>query len=281
MENLSVSQSARLSGLKVLVIDDSKTIRRTAETLLSKEGCEVFTAVDGFDALSKIADHQPDIVFVDIMMPRLDGYQTCSLIKHNKVFRSIPVIMLSSKDGLFDRARGRIVGSEHYLTKPFTKDELLNAIETHVGRGSPVTAEQVMRTALATRTEQGTAEQGMALILIVDDSPTEVHVMQKALERHGYQTASAGDGAEAIRKAKEMKPDLIFMDVVMPGVNGFQATRKLASDPDTKAIPVIMVTSKDQETDRIWGMRQGAKDYLVKPVSMEKLIEKAQAALAG
>ena len=125
---------SKLSGLKVLVIDDSKTIRRTAETLLTKEGCEVYTAVDGFDALSKIADHQPDIVFVDIMMPRLDGYQTCSLIKHNKVFKSIPVIMLSSKDGLFDRARGRIVGSEHYLTKPFTKDELLNAIETHVSK---------------------------------------------------------------------------------------------------------------------------------------------------
>ena len=119
--------NAKLQGLKVLVIDDSKTIRRTAETLLAKEGCEVFTAIDGFDALAKIADHQPDIVFVDIMMPRLDGYQTCSLIKHNKVFRSIPVIMLSSKDGLFDRARGRIVGSEHYLTKPFTKDELLCA----------------------------------------------------------------------------------------------------------------------------------------------------------
>ena len=123
-----------LQGLKILVIDDSKTIRRTAETLLTKEGCEVFTAVDGFDALAKIADHQPDIVFVDIMMPRLDGYQTCSLIKHNKVYKSIPVIMLSSKDGLFDRARGRIVGSEHYLTKPFTKDELLAAIESHVGR---------------------------------------------------------------------------------------------------------------------------------------------------
>jgi twitching motility two-component system response regulator PilG len=123
-----------LQGLKVLVIDDSKTIRRTAETLLAKEGCEVYTAVDGFDALTKIADHQPDIVFVDIMMPRLDGYQTCALIKHNKVFRSIPVIMLSSKDGLFDRARGRIVGSEHYLTKPFTKDELLGAIESHIGR---------------------------------------------------------------------------------------------------------------------------------------------------
>jgi twitching motility two-component system response regulator PilG len=126
--------AASLRGLKVLVIDDSKTIRRTAETLLTKEGCEVFTAVDGFDALAKIADHQPDIVFVDIMMPRLDGYQTCALIKHNKVFRSIPVIMLSSKDGLFDRARGRIVGSEHYLTKPFTKDELLGAIESHIGR---------------------------------------------------------------------------------------------------------------------------------------------------
>jgi twitching motility two-component system response regulator PilG len=135
MENAAaVSAGHRLNGLKVLVIDDSKTIRRTAETLLAKEGCEVFTAVDGFDALSKIADHQPDVVFVDIMMPRLDGYQTCSLIKHNKVFRSIPVIMLSSKDGLFDRARGRIVGSEHYLTKPFTRDELLSAIERHVSR---------------------------------------------------------------------------------------------------------------------------------------------------
>jgi twitching motility two-component system response regulator PilG len=121
-----------LSGLKILVIDDSKTIRRTAETLLTKEGCQVFTAIDGFDALSKIADHQPDLIFVDIMMPRLDGYETCSLIKHNKTFKDTPVIMLSSKDGLFDRARGRIVGSEQYLTKPFTKDELLGAITNQI-----------------------------------------------------------------------------------------------------------------------------------------------------
>jgi twitching motility two-component system response regulator PilG len=119
-------------GLKILVIDDSKTIRRTAETLLAKEGCTVFTAIDGFDALSKIADHRPDLIFVDIMMPRLDGYQTCSLIKHNASFRDTPVIMLSSKDGLFDRARGRIVGSEKYLTKPFTRDELLGAIAEQV-----------------------------------------------------------------------------------------------------------------------------------------------------
>src|ERR1700684_53062 len=132
--SITPSGGSTLKGLKVLVIDDSKTIRRTAETLLAKEGCEVFTAVGGLEPRAKIDAHQPDIVFVDIMMPRLDGYQTCALIKHNKVFRSIPVIMLSSKDGLFDRARGRIVGSEHYLTKPFTKDELLGAIESHVGR---------------------------------------------------------------------------------------------------------------------------------------------------
>jgi len=129
---VSNSTSRSLNGLKILVIDDSKTIRRTAETLLTKEGCQVFTAIDGFDALSKIADHQPDLIFVDIMMPRLDGYETCSLIKHNKMFRETPVIMLSSKDGLFDRARGRIVGSEQYLTKPFTKDELLGAISNQV-----------------------------------------------------------------------------------------------------------------------------------------------------
>jgi twitching motility two-component system response regulator PilG len=127
-----VANMGGLDGLKVMVIDDSKTIRRTAETLLKKEGCEVITANDGFEALSKIADHRPQIIFVDIMMPRLDGYQTCALIKHNQKFKDTPVIMLSSKDGLFDRARGRIVGSEQYLTKPFTKEELLGAIEQHV-----------------------------------------------------------------------------------------------------------------------------------------------------
>ena len=124
--------SATLDSLKVMVIDDSKTIRRTAETLLSKVGCEVVTATDGFDALAKIADSRPDIIFVDIMMPRLDGYQTCALIKNNSEFKATPVIMLSSKDGLFDRAKGRIVGSDQYLTKPFSKAELLNSIEAHI-----------------------------------------------------------------------------------------------------------------------------------------------------
>ena len=122
----------KFQNLKVMVIDDSKTIRRTAETLLQREGCEVVTAVDGFEALSKIAESNPDIVFVDIMMPRLDGYQTCALIKNSQNYQNIPVIMLSSKDGLFDQAKGRAVGSDEYLTKPFSKDELLNAIRNHV-----------------------------------------------------------------------------------------------------------------------------------------------------
>jgi twitching motility two-component system response regulator PilG len=126
------TNSSGLAGLRVMVIDDSKTIRRTAEMLLKKEGCDVVTAVDGFEALSKISDHQPQIIFVDIMMPRLDGYQTCALIKNNQTYRSTPVVMLSSKDGLFDKARGRIVGSEEYLTKPFTREELLGAIRRHV-----------------------------------------------------------------------------------------------------------------------------------------------------
>lgn len=124
--------SAQFEGLTVMVVDDSKTIRRTAETLLKKAGCNVVTAVDGFDALAKIADNRPDIIFVDIMMPRLDGYQACSLIKNNKQFKATPVIMLSSKDGLFDRAKGRVVGSDEYLTKPFSKEELLGAISKHV-----------------------------------------------------------------------------------------------------------------------------------------------------
>jgi len=142
-----------LQGLRVMVIDDSKTIRRTAETLLAREGCDVVTATDGFEALAKIADHNPQIIFVDIMMPRLDGYQACALIKNNQTFKTVPVIMLSSKDGLFDKARGRIVGSEQYLTTPFTREELLGPIRKYVnawpgGRAS------------------------MARILLIEDSPT-------------------------------------------------------------------------------------------------------------
>lgn len=119
---------ASLTGVKVMIIDDSNTIRRSAEIFLVQAGCQVVLAEDGFDALAKIADHQPDIIFCDIMMPRLDGYQTCALIKKNPRFGATPLIMLSSKDGLFDRARGRMVGSDQYLTKPFTKNSLLQSV---------------------------------------------------------------------------------------------------------------------------------------------------------
>jgi len=128
--------SMDLTGVKVLIIDDSKTIRRTAETLLRKAGCAVITAADGFEALGKVVDDRPDLIFVDIMMPRLDGYQTCALIKNNSALRHTPIIMLSSKDGLFDRAKGRMVGAEQYLTKPFSKDELLGAIRRHALRAA-------------------------------------------------------------------------------------------------------------------------------------------------
>lgn len=116
---------------KVLVIDDSNTIRRSAEIFLKQAGHQVVLAEDGFDALSKLSDYQPDLVFCDILMPRLDGYQTCAIIKRNPLFAGVPVIMLSSKDGLFDKARGRMVGSQDYLTKPFTKDQLLQAVQQH------------------------------------------------------------------------------------------------------------------------------------------------------
>lgn len=121
----------------------------------------------------------------------------------------------------------------------------------------------------------------MPLVLIIDDSPTEVHVMKTALEKHGFATASAADGAEGLEKARSCRPDLILMDVVMPGLNGFQATRELTRDPATTAIPVVMVTTKDQETDRIWGLRQGAVDYLVKPVSESELVAKTREILGS
>jgi twitching motility two-component system response regulator PilG len=123
------ASASAATGAKVLVIDDSNTIRRSAEIFLRQGGHEVVLAEDGFDALAKVNDHAPQVIFCDILMPRLDGYQTCAIIKRNPRFAHVPVIMLSSKDGLFDKARGRMVGSEEYLTKPFTKEQLLRAVE--------------------------------------------------------------------------------------------------------------------------------------------------------
>jgi len=129
--NSGAMNGATNSGLRILVVDDSATIRRSAESMLVSAGYDVVTAENGFEALSKVARHNPDLIFVDIMMPRLDGYQTCAIIKNNAQYRSTPVIMLTSKDGLFDKARGRVVGSDLYLTKPFTKEELLAAVQQH------------------------------------------------------------------------------------------------------------------------------------------------------
>jgi twitching motility two-component system response regulator PilG len=137
MNTESPPDLSRLNGVKVMVIDDSSTIRRSAELFLTQAGCQVVLAEDGFDALAKIADHGPQVVFVDILMPRLDGYQTCALIKKNPHFAATPVIMLSSKDGLFDKARGRMAGSDQYLTKPFSQQDLLQAVAAHLpGDGS-------------------------------------------------------------------------------------------------------------------------------------------------
>jgi twitching motility two-component system response regulator PilG len=135
------SQATNATGVKVLVIDDSNTIRRSAEIFLAQGGHQVVLAEDGFDALAKVNDHAPELIFCDILMPRLDGYQTCAIIKRNPRFAHVPVIMLSSKDGLFDKARGRMVGSEDYLTKPFTKEQLLKAVQQFNRRvAAPATA---------------------------------------------------------------------------------------------------------------------------------------------
>ncbi len=133
LDEVKAPQS-EFTNLKVMVVDDSKTIRRTAETLLAKAGCVVDSAVDGFDALGRVSAFDPDLIFIDVLMPRLDGYQTCALIKNNPRFRSIPIIMLSSKDSIFDKARGRIVGASDYLTKPFTSEELMAALQRYARR---------------------------------------------------------------------------------------------------------------------------------------------------
>ena len=210
----------------MLVIDDSNTIRRSAEIFLRQGGHEVVLAEDGFDALAKVNDHEPELIFCDILMPRLDGYQTCAIIKRNPRFAHVPVIMLSSKDGLFDKARGRMVGSEDYLTKPFTKEQLLRAVQTVPPRRrlTPTLPRQAAPTA------EDTA-MPIHKILLVDDSKTELHHLSDCWRKRGYKVRTAENGEEAMRRLAEDKPDLILMDVVMPGQNGFQLTRAITRDP--------------------------------------------------
>ena len=188
------------------------------------------------------------------MMPRLDGYQTCALIKNNSSFKSTPVIMLSSKDGLFDKAKGRIVGSDQYLTKPFSKEELLGAIKAHVLISRRWSKRPEVRHCLPLKPSNG---EIMARVLIVDDSPTEMYKLTAMLEKHGHVVLKAENGADGVALARQEKPDAVLMDIVMPGLNGFQATRQLTKDSETSHIPVIIVTTKDQETDKVWGKRQG------------------------
>ena len=135
MPQANRTSNVRLAGLKIMVIDDSKTIRRSAEILLQQAGCTVILAEDGFDALEKISTHVPDLIFADVLMPRLDGYKTCAVLKRSTLYKHIPVVMLTSKDSLFDRARGRSAGSSQHLTKPFTKETLLTTVEAHIAVG--------------------------------------------------------------------------------------------------------------------------------------------------
>ena len=214
-------------------------------------------------------------------MPRLDGYQTCAIIKRNPRFAHVPVIMLSSKDGLFDKARGRMVGSEEYLTKPFTKEQLLRAVEQFSRPGGLI---RPARVAVDARRPHAPAQadcrgraHAIQKILLVDDSKTELHYLSDLLGKRGYAVRTAENGEEAMRRLAEDKPDLILMDVVMPGQNGFQLTRAITRDPRFADVPVIMCTSKNQETDKVWGMRQGARDYIVKPVNADELVAKIQA----
>ena len=249
------------TGAKVLVIDDSNTIRRSAEIFLRQGGHEVVLAEDGFDALAKVNDHAPELIFCDILMPRLDGYQTCAIIKRNPRFAHVPVIMLSSKDGLFDKARGRMVGSG--LPHQAVHQRAVAARRRRLPSQCPLTPRDTL--------------MPIQKILVVDDSKTELHHLSELLGKRGYTVRTAENGEEAMRRLEEEKPQLILMDVVMPGQNGFQLTRAITRDPRFSTVPVIMCTSKNQETDKVWGMRQGARDYIVKPVDATELMAKIHA----
>ena len=259
-----------------MVIDDSNTIRRSAEIFLLQAGCTVILAEDGFDALAKIADHQPDLIFVDIMMPRLDGYQTCALIKKNAMFTATPVIMLSSKDGLFDRARGRMVGSDQYLTKPFTKESLLKAVARARQVGGALSARAVQRSATAR------GQQRCGTMTIKNDSHRRRLADRAARpQRHADQGGLRGRrqrqrrGRDPQGQDGQARPD--------PDGRRDAGTQRLPGDardqprPDDAQRPDHPVHVKSQETDKIWGMRQGARDYIVKPVNRDELLAKITA----
>jgi twitching motility two-component system response regulator PilH len=225
--------------VRVLVIDDSNTIRRSAEIFLKQGGHDVMLAEDGFDALAKVNDYQPQLIFCDILMPRLDGYQTCAIIKRNAKYSSVPVVMLFDKT-LYQRS---IVAGCAAIRDSCARSEVM----------------------------------AIHKVLIVDDSKTEIMFLTDLLRKNGFVVRSAENADEAFKRLTEEKPDLILMDVVMPGQNGFQLTRSINRTPEYTHIPIFICTSKSLETDRVWGMRQGAKDYITKPVDAAELFAKIKA----
>ena len=263
---------AEQAGLKVLVIDDSNTIRRSAEIFLKQGGYEVLLAEDGFDALSKVNDHDPDLIFCDILMPRLDGYQTCAIIKRNVKFQTRAdhhAVVQGRPVRQGARPHGRLRGLPDQAVHEGPAAD--GGATAHTGRGRAP--------ALTPTRTHVEAEDNMPIqkILLVDDSKTELHYMSELLGKSGFSVRTAENGEEAMKRLGEDKPDLILMDVVMPGQNGFQLTRAITRDPRFSNVPVIMCTSKNQETDKVWGMRQGARDYIVKPVDPTELMAKIHA----
>ncbi len=247
--------------LKILVADDSLSYRMTIQELLEDNDYDVLVAQDGKEALDQIIENRPDLVILDVIMPKMDGIKVCNHIRNNQRTSSIPIIMLTAKDDSEDKILGLESGADDYLTKPFNEEELLAKLQS----------------LLRLRNLQGKSFSTKSVVLVADDSLTVRMELQDLLDEDGYKAIAVEDGQEALEAVNRYLPDLVILDVIMPKMDGIEVCRKVKNNPATQQIPVVIITSKTDIDDKIRGLNAGADDYLFKPYNPKEFTAKVNA----
>jgi DNA-binding response OmpR family regulator len=261
--------------LKILVVEDSLVTRKVITRTLVANGYEIFEAKNAFEALSGIEEKKPDMILLDIILPGKDGYEILEEIRQKPIFERTPVIMLTSRDGLFDKLKGKVSSADEYLTKPFQPDELLTVVRKHFS----MTRDDVLSDNTATIDQEPVTEEEVpaidalkAKILIVEDSMVTRKVIARTLVARGYDVFEAKNSFEALAGIEQKKPDLILLDIILPGKDGYEILEEIKQKPMFEETPVVMLTSRDGLFDKLKGKVSGANEYLTKPFQPDELL---------
>ncbi|MGD2062496.1 MAG: response regulator [Nitrospirota bacterium] len=262
---------------RILSIDDSPTVLKLIEMICQNVGYEIHLARNGREGVERAIQVHPDVILVDFIMPEMNGLQVCKALQENPTTREIPIILVSSKGEAVGDKFVETLGVKHYCTKPFQADDLLAKLAEVLGEAAvPPPAEQPASASAAAGEPPAAARKGASTVLSIDDSPTILRLVEMILSHAGYDVHTAADGSAGVAMAKELHPDIVLVDFIMPGMNGFQVCKALRDDPDTAAIPIVLVSSKGEAIGEQFVETLKIEHYLTKPFQPEELVAEVQ-----